>query len=652
MEKHTSVVIVSYNTGASLWICIYRTLQLDGVKEVILVNNGNEAAVELRLRQLEQDNPRFSLITGQGNIGFAKGCNLGAAKATGQYLLFLNPESVVMDRDAATRLAELFRTDAQPPVGLVGAVLRNEDYTEQRGSRRNVMTPAAALIEGTGLYKLRGLPLPVIHLDHTDLPENPFPIGAVSGACMMMERERFQQIGGFDEEYFLHVEDMDLCLRIYKAGGSVWISPNVDVLNHRDRNQIQALFVERMKTKGYNRYFSLHYHASPISRILAQIAVELRLGGKILRSLADELRTYPTLTEAPGMRRVQAIVRGMNEVRGADEFKGNGRTIFVTGSSSTVGLFTIGRLLADGYRVVALIHKNRIGFFHPNLAWVEGDFEQPQALAESLQRFRIDGIIHCAPIWLGAPLLPMLSGIGAKKVIALSSTSLLTKKENGSKAEKKVVEKLEAGEQAMREQAASLGMALTILRPTMIYGAGLDNNVARIARQFDDKGSFTVQKPARGLRAPIHADDLALVAINAFNTPAADGQIYHVQGGEHVPYYTMVERIGQALGKPFRIKSFPHLASICAAFHRVLPSKIPHPSLALRMQINQLFPDARVQSDLGVHPRPFLSGGIIDLGRCSESICRQLLNIYVENAVFFTSSAPKAPQSQAENPQP
>ncbi|MBM3617282.1 MAG: glycosyltransferase [Alphaproteobacteria bacterium] len=645
MEKHTSVVIVSYNTGASLWICVYRTLQLDGVKEVILVNNGNEAAVELRLRQLEQDNPRFTLVTGQGNVGFSKGCNLGASQATGDYILFLNPDAVMMDRDAPAKLAELFRLDTQPPIGLVGAILRNDDGSEQRSSRRNIITPVNALIEGSGLAKLRGLPLPVINLDHTPLPDNPIPIGAVSGACMMMERERFQQIGGFDEEYFLHVEDMDMCLRVYKAGGSVWVTPNVDVLHYRSTSQVQALFVERMKTKGFHRYFGLHYHLSPITRILAQIAVELRLGGKILRSLADEMRKYPTLTEAAGIRRVQAIVRGMNEVRGTEEFKGNGRTILVTGSSSTVGLFTIGRLLADGYRVVALIHKTKIGFFHPNLAWVQGDFEKPQELAENLQRFRLDGVIHCAPIWMGAPLLPMLSGIGAKKVIALSSTSLLTKKEQSSKAEKKVVEKLEAGEQAMREQAASLGLALTILRPTMVYGAGLDNNVARVAREFDEKGKFYLEKPAKGLRAPVHADDLALVAINAFNTPAADGQTYSVQGGENVSYLAMVDRIGKALGKPYRIKSIPQLASLCAAFHPLFPKKVPHPSLALRMQQNQIFPDPRIQEQLGVTLRPFLSGGIIDLGRCSESICRQLLNIYVENAVFFNGTLKAAPQT-------
>lgn len=640
-----SVVIVSYHTGSALWICLYRTLQQEGVKEVIIVNNGSEGAVEQRLRQLAQENPRVRLLTGHGNIGFSRGCNLGAEEATGDYLFFLNPDAVIMERDGATRLAALFGQPLQPPVGLAGGVLRNDDGSEQRASRRNLISPQNALSEGLGLHALGG---PVINV-RTPLADHPMLVGAASGACIMMERERFRQIGRFDEEYFLHVEDMDLCMRVHRAGGGVWVDPQVNILHFRSTSNVRAIFVERMKTRGFQRYFSLYYHQKTVLRLLVQSAVHLKLGLKILGSFSDEFSSPRLLTDAHGMRRVQAIVRGFSAV-GQDK-SGAGRTVLVTGGSSQVGLFTIGRLLGQGYRVVALVHRTNIGFFHPNLAWVRASLHKPEELAQALRPFCCEAVIHCAPVWLAAAATTVLRGVGVTRAVAISSTSIIAKQTTTDKHERKFLRKLTEGEEAFKAQSNAAGLAYTILRPTLIYGAGLDQNVTRVAEDIDRTDAFYVEKPAQGRRAPVHADDVAQIAINAINAPAAAGQSYDVQGGEELPYIDMVARIGKALGKRFRIKSIPGLSTLCSMLHPLMPGMIPPASVAKRMQQDQLFPDPRIVTELGVHPRPFLRDGIIDLGKCQEDICYRLLDIYVENATYFVSSAPTIPvMDESQNP--
>lgn len=632
-KKTTSVIIVSYQTGPALWVCLYRVLQLRGLHEVIIVNNGNETAVELHLGKLQKKHERIKLLTGHGNVGFATGCNLGAQQATGDYVLLLNPDAVLMERDAFQRfISVLENPDALPPVGLVGGVLRNEDNSEQRASRRNFLSPQNALLEGMGLHKLKGIPFTRLNIDEKDepLPAAPEPIPAISGACMMMERERYVQMRGLDENYFLHVEDMDFCRRVHDAGGSVWLQPQVNILHYCSTSEVSSLFVERMKTKGFFRYFRVHYYNSYFWRGLVDVAITLRLGGKILASFFEKVNSRPRIDDAIGLRRVQAIVRGAEAAFAA--IRNNepapiqaGSTVLVTGASTAIGLFAIGRLLAYGCKVVAVKHKTLIGFFHPNLTWVEADLNQPDTLIVAVGNTRCDYAIHAAPVWLTANLPYVLQQLGVRHVAAISSTSLLTKEKSSSQQEKKTAHKLAGGEEQLRNEAAMSGVKYTILRPTMVYGAGLDANISRIAAVIDEKHRFVLPKEATGLRAPVHADDVAMAAINALGNTAAVDKIYTVQGGSSLPYEEMVASVFKTMGLPHALFSIPKLHRICALMYRFCPAKVPHPAVALRMQDDLVFPDDGAAADLRFAPRPFLRDGIIDLGHCEEAICRSLL---------------------------
>ncbi|MCH2547633.1 MAG: glycosyltransferase [Alphaproteobacteria bacterium] len=632
-NKSTSVVVVTYQTGSALWICLYRILQFKNLHEIIVVNNGNEHDVEVHLRKLENKHPSFKYVTGHGNVGFARACNLGVKNATGKYVLLLNPDAVLLEEDALNAMTELFEQDGlKPPVALVGGILRNEDGTEQRASRRNFITPKNAIMEGLGLHNIRVIPYKRINIHDRRLPKEPVAIDAISGACMAMERERYEMMGGLDEEYFLHVEDMDICRRVKNAGGSAWIHPDVNILHYRSTSQVNSVFVERMKTKGFYRYFSLHHHKNYIWRAVINVVITLRLAGKITGSFADDNRPMPMITDAVGLRRVQSIIRGVEASILAIRNKvpsplPAGSTVLVTGASSAVGLFAIGRLLAHGCKVIALKHNTLLGFFHPNLTWIEGDLTTPEKLSASLQGLKCEYALHCAPIWHTHDLAKALKPAGVRRIVAISSTSLHSKAKSSSMKERKTAKRLVKGEQMLMSEAQELGVEWTIIRPTLIYGAGLDQNISRIAGVIDEKRKFVLPKDAQGLRAPVHADDVALAAINALGVPVAANKHYYLQGGTVLPYHDMVVKVFEAMRVKPKIRAIANLHQLCGILHGFMPNKVPHPAVALRMQDNLVFDDSAAKTELGIAPREFLTDGIYDLGVCEEDMFRSLLPV-------------------------
>jgi nucleoside-diphosphate-sugar epimerase len=150
------------------------------------------------------------------------------------------------------------------------------------------------------------------------------------------------------------------------------------------------------------------------------------------------------------------------------------------------------------------------------------------------------------------------------------------------------------------EAAVTAGIGVTILRPTLIYGAGEDANVSAAARFIQRYGFFPLAWNAQGLRQPVHADDLASGALVALERPQTIGRTYALPGGETLPYRAMIERIFEALGRRPRFLRIPGLAAVS--------------DLARRMARDQAFDIGPAARDLGYAPRRFLAGGRSDLG--------------------------------------
>lgn len=149
--KSCSVVIVSYKTGPVLMECLRSVLAQPDVNQLILVDNGNARAMVREINALADEDPRLEIITGHGNVGFSKGCNIGARRARGRYILLLNPDSII-DEDVLSQALDVF--DEFPTASLITVRLENPDGSEQRGGRRNLMTPWTCLVEQFRLDRL------------------------------------------------------------------------------------------------------------------------------------------------------------------------------------------------------------------------------------------------------------------------------------------------------------------------------------------------------------------------------------------------------------------------------------------------------------------------------------------------------------------
>jgi GT2 family glycosyltransferase len=272
-----SAVMVSYHTGPALFEAVAAVLAQEALGELILVDNGNPEPVAAALRRLAVEREPVKLLTGHGNIGYAAGCNLGAAAAGGEYLLFVNPDCL-LPRGAVARFLEAAGLTPRPAV--FGARLTNPDGSEQRGSRRATLTPWTAVVEALRLDRLAPGARRLARLNQHDrpAPADAAEVPVVSGACMFTALADFRALGGFDEGYFLHVDDIDFCFRMREAGGHVVFLPEVRPVHYRSTSRAHPILVEWHKTRGFMRYFRKNFSGSHGRFVieLTNLAVVLR----------------------------------------------------------------------------------------------------------------------------------------------------------------------------------------------------------------------------------------------------------------------------------------------------------------------------------------------------------------------------------------
>jgi GT2 family glycosyltransferase len=276
----TSVVIVSYHTGPALLAAIDSVLAQDRPVELLLVDNGNPPETLAALVARATREPRLRLLTGHGNIGFGAACNLGARAAQGDHLLLLNPDGE-LPPDA---VSALLRHEADlPPRWMIGPRILDGAGRDQAGSRRRLLTPRSALVEALRLHRI--FPGLRLNLHRSPLPAGISPVPAISGACMFLPREEYWRIGGFDEGYFLHVEDLDLCLRFRRGGGEILFDPHVVVRHVGGTSGSPKAVVERHKARSFRRYFRQNFPGMPrLVRLALDGAIAAQLGLRMLRA--------------------------------------------------------------------------------------------------------------------------------------------------------------------------------------------------------------------------------------------------------------------------------------------------------------------------------------------------------------------------------
>ena len=229
-----------------------------------------------------------------------------------------------------------------------------------------------------------------------------------------------------------------------------------------------------------------------------------------------------------------------------------GRSLLAAPPHPEVELIAVSRAPKDEGARSGPVSKSAPG--EAPVRWLAADLADP-ALAEHLPP--ADAMVSLSPIWLLPPALPALVATGATRLIAVSSTSRLTKARSPLAAEREVARRLAQGEAAVQAACAAAGVAWTILRPTLIYAEGEDANVSRLAALIARFGVLPLSGRGEGLRQPVHAADLAASVWLALDAEASFGQTYALPGGETLTYRQMAIRIFEALGRRPRLLSLP-----------------------------------------------------------------------------------------------
>lgn len=231
----------------------------------------------------------------------------------------------------------------------------------------------------------------------------------------------------------------------------------------------------------------------------------------------------------------------------------------------------------------------------------------PQGQTTGVAEATVPLWISVMPIWATPNYFGLFLARGARRIVAISSTSRFTKAESPIEGERLVAAQLAEGEQALARWASACGVEFLILRPTIIYGRGRDLNLSLIARFIVRFGFFPVAGAATGQRQPLHAQDLAIACVQALESTQLTGKTYEVSGGETLSYYEMVGRIFDALGKRRLIVRLPmSVFSAAISCARLLPA-FNHltPAMARRMSEDLVFDHTPAVQDFGFTPRPF-----------------------------------------------
>ena len=267
-------------------------------------------------------------------------------------------------------------------------------------------------------------------------------------------------------------------------------------------------------------------------------------------------------------------------------------TVLVIGASSQIGHFLLPRLLAGGEQVLALSRQPRTAQL--DLRWLRGRLPDDVPVLPP-----VSAIISCGPLQAFADWLARTPLALAPRVVATSSMSAESKRESAVPAERELSRQLRAGETALAAACARQGCAWTVLRPTLVYGAGLDKSLTPIARRAMRLRVFPLPV-ARGLRQPVHADDLARAVLAALDCPAAAGRVLAMGGGERLTAGSMFARVRSSL--PRATLPVPLPAWLLGCGRRALPRwRGP----LTRLDTDLIADNGEMERLLGIHPRGF-----------------------------------------------
>jgi nucleoside-diphosphate-sugar epimerase len=275
------------------------------------------------------------------------------------------------------------------------------------------------------------------------------------------------------------------------------------------------------------------------------------------------------------------------------------RRALIFGASGQIGRPLLSRLRRSDWDVSAVSRHARVD--GEGLHWLRGDCDGVAGLPGT-----VDAILSCGPLDAFARWYAQ-APVASPRVVVFGSTSMSVKLASADPLERDLASRLREGEDGVFAAARRHGAAATLLRPTLVYGAGRDRTLTRIVAFARRTGVFALPRGADGLRQPVHVDDLAEAAFAAIAAETSQGHAYDLPGGETLPYRDMVARALAALRPPARLVEVPApVFSVMLALARAGGRLQGFGSAALaRMHEDLVFDGRPARRDLAYTPRAF-----------------------------------------------
>ncbi len=600
-----SVIIVAKNGGKALFATIETVLQQKKLAELIIADSGNTPDVVSRLQQISLSDPRLKVVSAKGESNFVSACNLASRQAVAEYLVLLK-QDYLLPPNAISELVSVLNIEKHAM--LSSGIVQEYDGRIQPLCRNQIVTPKSVFLD---IFKFKSASKNNI-INYGMAGNKAFEVATVASACICIRSADYKKLGGLDAEFYPQNEEIDLSLRVQQVGGRVLCVPSVKITHlpvaSRKRISITRQCNEAKNTIRYlNKFFSGRqiFGTLLFLNILITINLAFKITGSGLWGLMQNPRRVHNDVRA---KRLMILALGAVDIPKSKQMAK--KIVLVTGATSQIGLCTISRLIAAGAAVLALSRDDGIPYYHANLRWIKGDLDDPSF---HLDGYCVDIVVHCAALWHLPPVMQLLKNSEAKRVIAFSSTTVFSNLMTANAFEKDLVSKLQNAENILSEKCREFGISYTILRPTEIYGSGLDSGITTLAKIIRRFGCMLVYPPAIGRRQPVHVDDLAVAVLLALDNEITYNKAYNLSGGDVLTFREMLEMLFALYKKKAKIISSTALPFFLDIAGKVSGQKSINGEIARRMNDDMVFFHDDAKNDFAFRARKFLSGGIKDI---------------------------------------
>lgn len=263
-----SVIILNYNVRYFLELCVLsvqNAIQNLDAEIIVIDNNSQDDSCEMMKKRF----PNVKLIENKENSGFPKGNNIGVALAQGDYICILNPDTVVAE-DTFTKVLAFAKE--QKDLGIVGVKLIDGTGNFLPECKRGTPTPLVAFTKITGLYKIFPKTFGKYYAQH--LSENETgKVEILVGAFMLMKRELYTEIGGFDENCFMYSDDIDLSYMALQKGKSNYYFHETSVVHYKGESTVKdGTYMKRFR-EAMNFFYKKHFKVSLLFSVFMEMGI-------------------------------------------------------------------------------------------------------------------------------------------------------------------------------------------------------------------------------------------------------------------------------------------------------------------------------------------------------------------------------------------